>query len=80
MKTYVLSVELEQEGDGRWNAGIPLMPNCSAWGYTKEQALGALQELAQAYLEVLIEYNDPLPEGIEDSRVVVGSEIVTLSV
>lgn len=52
MKTYVFKVELEQDDDGRWSATIPALAGCGAWGYTKEEALEALREAAQAYLEV----------------------------
>ena len=33
---------------------------CAATGYTREEALEALQDLTQAYFEVLLEDNDPL--------------------
>ena len=52
MKTYIFEVELEQDDDGRWSATIPVLAGCSAWGYTKEEALQALKEVARAYLEV----------------------------
>ena len=32
----------------------------AATGYTREEALEALQDLTQAYFEVLLEDNDPL--------------------
>jgi hypothetical protein len=39
MKSYVFRVELVQEEDGRWSAGIPALPGCATWGYTREEAL-----------------------------------------
>ena len=63
MKTYVFNVEMEQDEDGRWGAGIPALPGCATWGYTAEEALEALQEAAQAYLEVMIEVGDFNPDG-----------------
>ena len=54
MKTYVFNVEMEQDEDGRWGAGIPALPGCATWGYTAEEALEALQEAAQAYLEDMV--------------------------
>ena len=63
MKTYVFSVEMEQDVDGRWGAGIPALPGCATWGYTVEEALEALQEAAQAYLEDMAEAGDIGPDG-----------------
>ena len=79
MKTYVFRVEVEQDEDGRWGAEIPILPGCAAWGYTREEALEALQEGAQAYLEVMMEHNDPLPKATEEARMVPGSEVVTVT-
>jgi predicted RNase H-like HicB family nuclease len=61
MKTYLFRVELEQEDDGRWSAWIESLPGCAAWGYSKEEALEAIKETAQAYLEILAEQGQPIP-------------------
>ncbi len=62
MKTYVFEVEIEQDSeDGIWEAEIPVLPGCAVWGYTRQDTLDALQDVAQAMLEVMAEYNDPLP-------------------
>ena len=61
MKTYLFQVELEQEDDGRWSAWIETLPGCAAWGYSKEEALEAIKETAQAYLEVLVEKGQRIP-------------------
>ena len=66
MKTYVFRAELEQDEDGRWGAEIPALPGCATWGYTKEEALEALQEATQAYLEVLAENKQPLPKETDE--------------
>ena len=80
MKTYVFRVEVEQEEDGRWSAEIPTLPGCATWGYTKEEALEALKEGAQAYLEVMAEHNDPLPqEAEEEVRIISSPEVVTVT-
>ena len=63
MKTYVFNVEMEQDEDGRWGAGIPALPGCATWGCTAEEALEALQEAAQAYLEDMVEAGDFSPDG-----------------
>lgn len=64
MKTYIFNVEIEQDEDGRWGAGIPALPGCATWGYTEEEALEALQEAAQAYLEDMVEAGDFNPDEV----------------
>ena len=78
MKTFVFKAEIEQEEDGRWSAEIPSLPGCAAWGYTRDEALKALQDGAQAYLEVLAEHHDPLPREAEGEVIVIpDSPVVT---
>ena len=76
-KTYVFSVDFEQEEDGLWSVDIPAVPACAASGNTRAEALEALQDLTQAYFEVLMEHNDPLPEGIELYEIIPGDEAVS---
>ena len=61
VKTYLFQVELEQEDDGRWSAWIETLPGCAAWGYSKEEALEAIKETTQAFLEVLVEKGQRIP-------------------
>ena len=69
MKTYIFEVEIEQDSDGRWGAEIPLLPGCNAWGYSKAEALVALQDTALAFLQILVEDGDPLPtEALIETR------------
>ncbi len=63
MKTYIFSVELEQEQDGRWSAAVQSLPGCATWGYSKEEALKALQEAAQAYIQTLLEQGRQVPSS-----------------
>jgi predicted RNase H-like HicB family nuclease len=62
VKSYVFHAELEQEEDGRWSAWIDALPGCATWGYSREEALEALKEAAQAYLEVMVEKGQQIPE------------------
>jgi len=81
LKTYVFTVEVEQDEDGRWGAEIPVLPGCAAWGYTRKEALQALQDTAQAFLEVMIEHNDPLPpEAEKEGKDFTESDVVTITV
>lgn len=80
MKTYTFRVEVDQDADGFWDAEIPVLPGCAVWGYTRAEALAALQEAAQAYLEVKLEFNDPLPEAaVAESRLLSAKEVVTVT-
>ena len=76
MKSYVFQVELVHEDDGRWSAWIAALPGCAAWGYTKEEALKAIQDAVEAYVEDMIEAGDVLPsQGV----VVVEAPVVTVT-
>jgi predicted RNase H-like HicB family nuclease len=61
VKTYLFQVELEQEDDDRWSAWIETLPGCAAWGYSKAEALEAIKETTQAFLEVLVEKGQRIP-------------------
>lgn len=65
MKTYIFSVSIEQEEDGRWSAWVDALPGCAVWGYTREEALDAIRDTAQAYIEVLLEKGQSVPQGVE---------------
>ena len=62
MKSYIYRVELEyDEEDGLWSAVVPALAGCAADAATKEEALEAIHEAAQAYIEVLIEDGRQVP-------------------
>jgi len=63
MKTYIFPVEFEQEEDGRWSAVVQSLPGCATWGHTKEEALKALQEATQAYIQTIIEQGQQVPSS-----------------
>ena len=79
VKTYVFTVELEEEEDHRWSAIIPSLPGCNAWGYTKQEALGAVRDNAQAYVEVAREHGDPLPQEAEGNVEVIAAPAVAVT-
>ena len=51
----VYKAQLEQDEDGRWSAWIDELPGCAVWGYTQDEALAALQDAAEAYIEDMVE-------------------------
>ena len=73
--TYVFEVDIEQEEDGHWGAVINALPGCYAIGFTKEETLEALQDNAQAFLEVITECGDPMPWEQENFDI----EVVTIT-
>ena len=71
MKTYMFQAEVAREEDGRFSAWIAALPGCATWGHTEKEALAALRDAAQAYIEVLIEKGQriPLEEAVDTSYV-----------
>ena len=67
MKTYILEASVEQEDDGRWSAWLEDLPGCATWGYTRQEALTALQEAAQAYVEVMLARGQTIPRSLSCS-------------
>ncbi len=77
MKTYIFHSAIQQEDDGRWSAWIDALPGCAAWGYTRQEALNALRDAAEAYLADMLEAGEELSrEGVE----VVDEPLVTVTV
>ncbi len=77
MKTYIFRSAIEQEEDGRWSAWIHALPGCAVWGYTREEALEALKDAAEAYLADMLEAGEEVPkEGVES----VEEPVVTVTV
>ena len=52
---YTYQAQMEQDEDGRWSCWIDELPGCAAWGYTQGEALEALQDAAEAYIEDMVE-------------------------
>ena len=63
--SYVFPVELTQKGNGNWVAWIATLPGCAAWGYSKDEALHALSEMARLYIRQLINKGLRIPEEVE---------------
>ena len=80
MKTYVFTVDVEQEEDGRWSALVPALPGCNAWGHTKQETLEAIKDNAEMYLEALTELGDPMPWERETQGDVSGPDIVAITI
>ena len=77
MKSYLFRVELEQEEDGRWSAVVPALHGFATWGHSRDEALVAAREMAEAYVDLLLEDGEPIPpadalvsDGISEGPVV----------
>jgi len=76
VKTYILEANVQEEQDGRWSAWIGALPGCTAWGYSREEALEALKDAAELYLQDMVEEGEALPsKGVQ----VVESPVVAVN-
>jgi predicted RNase H-like HicB family nuclease len=62
VKSYVFRVELIEEDDGRWSAGVPALPGCATWGYTREEALHNIHDAVEAYIRDLHNAGEDIPK------------------
>ena len=56
-----LSIELEQETDGRWIAEVPELPGVMAYGQDRQDAIERAQVLALRVLADRLEHGEPVP-------------------
>ena len=77
MATYVFRATLQEEEDGRWSAWVDALPGCATWGYTREEALGALQDGTELFLECMLDYGDPIPDSEVPSE---GETAITVTI
>jgi predicted RNase H-like HicB family nuclease len=57
-----LTVNLDQEDDGRWIAEIPELPGVLAYGPTKDDAIARVKSLSLRVMAERIEHGEPVPE------------------
>ncbi len=62
-----LTIESEQETDGRWLAEVPELAGVLAYGATRDEALAKAQVLALRVLAERIEHREGGPEPISIS-------------
>ena len=69
-RTYTFRSTVREQDDGRWSAWLDSIPACSTWGHTREEALAALQEAAELFVEHLIACGEGVPvEDVETIKV-----------
>jgi predicted RNase H-like HicB family nuclease len=57
-----LSIEIEQEDDGRWLVEVPELPGVMAYGATREEAIAHAQALALRVIADRLDHGEPVPE------------------
>ncbi len=65
----MLTVEVEQEEDGRWIAEVPELPGVLVYGRTREEAVRKAQALALRVIADRLEHSEPVPKGLDVSLV-----------
>jgi predicted RNase H-like HicB family nuclease len=60
-----LTVEVEQEDDGRWLAEVPELPGVLSYGQTREQAVSGAQALALRVLADRLDHGEPAPQAVD---------------
>lgn len=57
-----LTLEVEQEVDGRWIAEVPELPGVLAYGHSREQAIANAEALALRTLAERLENGEAIPQ------------------
>jgi predicted RNase H-like HicB family nuclease len=69
MEAMNLSIECEQEEDGRWLAETPELPGVLSYGATPDEAMVRAEVLALRVLAERLEHGESRPETINISIV-----------
>jgi predicted RNase H-like HicB family nuclease len=57
-KAMPLTVEVEQEEDGRWIAEVPELPGVMSYGQTRQEAIDRVQALSLRVLADRLEHGE----------------------
>jgi predicted RNase H-like HicB family nuclease len=57
-----LTIEVEQEDDGRWLAEVPDIPGVMAYGETRDEAIERVQALSLRVLADRLDHGEPVPQ------------------
>jgi predicted RNase H-like HicB family nuclease len=57
-----LTVEVEQEVDGRWLAEIPEIPGVLAYGQNRSEAIARAEALALRVIADRLDHGEPVPD------------------
>ena len=62
----MLTIDTEQETDGRWIAEIAALPGVLAYGITRDEARSRAVALACRVIADLIDHGEPVPDAVRD--------------
>ena len=57
-----MKIEIEQEEDGRWIAGVPDLTGTMIYGQTRDEAVAKVKALALRVLADRLEHGETVPE------------------
>jgi predicted RNase H-like HicB family nuclease len=57
-----LTIETEQEDDGRWLAEVPELPGVLAYGQTRQEAIEKAQALSLRVLADRLDHGEVIPD------------------
>lgn len=57
-----LTIEIEQEDDGRWLAEVPELPGVLTYGQTRQEAIDRAQALSLRVLADRLDHGEPVPQ------------------
>ena len=60
-----LTIEVEQEDDGRWLAEVPELPGVLGYGQTRPGAFDGVQVLSLQVLADRLDRGEPIPEMLD---------------
>jgi antitoxin HicB len=78
VKSYVFRVELVGEDDGRWSAGVPVLPGCATWGSTREEALHNIHDALEAYIRDMQKAGEEIP--IDAATQIIDEPVVAVTI
>ena len=58
----MLTIETDQEIDGRWIAEVTDLPGVLAYGQTRQEAIDRAQALSLRVMADRLEHGEPIPE------------------
>ena len=57
-----LTIEIEQEEDGRWLAEVMELPGVLSYGQSRQEAIDRVQALSLRVLADRLEHGEPVPQ------------------
>jgi len=64
-KNRTYRILLRRESEGTYTVMVPSLPGCITWGESVEHAIDMAKEAIGAYVEVLKEEGEPIPDDSE---------------